>query len=164
MWIVITTHANAEDLAIANLERQGFECYCPKVVKKIRHARKERLVKRPFFPGYLFVNMSSGFAGLRTISFSRGVRSIVSFSERPSAVPDGLVDSLKACEKKGELRGPSAKERFKKGQKIRLNGTPFHDFVGHILKVDERERVWILLDLLRGGVRACVPGDAVMPA
>ena len=29
VWIAVATHANAEGQAVQNLNRQGYECYCP---------------------------------------------------------------------------------------------------------------------------------------
>ncbi len=164
MWIAVNTHANAEDLAFANIERQGFECYCPKVMTVRRHARKTTTVLRPFFPGYLFVRIDPACDQWRPIVFSRGVRAVVMFSDRLSPVPDEFVAGLKSLENAGELKMPASRQRFRSGQKVRCYGTAFHNVIGQIIKVDEKDRIWTLMEILGRKVRVRMPSKRVVEA
>ncbi len=164
MWIAVNTHANAEDLAVANIERQGFECYCPKVMTVRRHARKTTTVLRPFFPGYLFVRIDPDCDQWRPIVYSRGVRAVVMFSDRLSPVPDEFVADLKSLENAGKLKLPASRQRFSPGQKIRCCGTAFHDAIGQIVKIDEKDRIWTLMEILGRKVRVRMPSKRVIEA
>jgi len=54
-WYVVQTHSQAEAKACGHLQRQGFEIYLPKYLKRRRHARRTETVIAPLFPRYLFV-------------------------------------------------------------------------------------------------------------
>ena len=56
-WYAVQTQPNRENVAVANLERQGFDVWMPLCERIIRHARQARRVRRPLFPGYLFINL-----------------------------------------------------------------------------------------------------------
>ncbi|MEZ5667674.1 MAG: transcriptional activator RfaH [Alphaproteobacteria bacterium] len=162
MWLAVNTHANAEDTAISNLERQAYACYCPKVAVQRRHARKVETVRRPFFPGYVFVDVASRDGIWRPIMSTVGVRAVVRFGERLGIVPAGLVETLRAREAEGDLRAHGVRDRFRLGQEVRFDGTAFHDLVGRIVAIDPRDRIWVLLDLLQRTVKvAALPQHLV---
>ena len=50
-----TTHDGREDWAVAELSRQKFECFAPKVSKEIRRARKLSVQSVPLIPGHIFI-------------------------------------------------------------------------------------------------------------
>jgi transcriptional antiterminator RfaH len=56
-WYVVQTHANAEAKAYTHLEKQGFQAYLPRFLKRRRHARRVETVPAPLFPCYLFVTI-----------------------------------------------------------------------------------------------------------
>ena len=78
-WFADHTHAKAEFVAKANLERQGFGTYLPVLRKTRRHARRTEVVSAPLFPRYIFVCLGRGTGGWTKIRYSRGVSNIVSF-------------------------------------------------------------------------------------
>lgn len=46
VWIAVATHANAEGQAVQNLNRQGYECYCP-YTRVLRRTGRTQRTKRP---------------------------------------------------------------------------------------------------------------------
>ena len=44
--IAVATHANAEGQAVQNLNRQGYECYCP-YTRVLRRTGRTQRTKRP---------------------------------------------------------------------------------------------------------------------
>ncbi|MGF1627168.1 MAG: transcription termination/antitermination protein NusG [Alphaproteobacteria bacterium] len=153
MWIAVNTHPNAEPQAILNLERQEYRCYCPTIEVQRRHARKVETVRRPFFPGYLFVDVDSRKGVWRPIMSTIGVRAVVRFGEKLGVVPPALVETLQRREADGDLRAHDIRDRFCAGQQVRFDGTPFHDLVGRIVAIDAKDRIWVLLDLLQRSVK-----------
>lgn len=164
IWIVVHTHANSESNAVENLQRQGYRCYCPKVVKIRRHARRVDRVLRPLFPGYVFVQYDNRRQALRPVSYSRGVKAIVRFGAELGVLSSEFVDALRRSEAHGELAIPPARERFDIGQEVKLAGTPFEDLIGTIVSIDERERIWVVLDAMSRQVKARVPASEVSAA
>lgn len=164
VWIAVATHPNAEGQAVQNLNHQGYECYCPRTRVLRRHARRSETVERPFFPGYLFVRLDLSRDRWRPIMHSRGVRTIVRFGEEPGVVPDGVVEGLMAREANEGLHPPPASERLEVGQQVSLQGTPFDDFLCTVQSIEARDRVCVLLDLMRQQVRMLVPSGSVAAA
>src|SRR5229473_3357940 len=93
-WIVASTHPHKEQMALDNLSRQGFRVYCPKIRKRIRHARRLHQVIRPLFPGYIFIRLDPQKEQWRSIDSTFGVRNLVRFGDRPGTVPGEFVARL----------------------------------------------------------------------
>ena len=49
-WYVAKTQPNAELKARFHLERQGFEVYLPRYMRRVSHARRISWEPRPLFP------------------------------------------------------------------------------------------------------------------
>lgn len=153
MWIAVNTHANAESLAVSNLKRQRYDCYCPTYPAERRHARKVETVRRPLFPGYVFVDVDSRDGIWRPIMSTIGVRAVVRFGERLGVLPGDLVKTLREGEANGDLRALQADERLRPGQQVRFDGTAFHDLIGRIVAIEAKDRILVLLDLLQRTVQ-----------
>jgi len=97
-WYVIYTHAHGEDKALANLKHQGFEVFRPRYRKTRRHARKVETVLRPMFPRYMFVELDLERDQWRSINGTFGVGCIFCQGDVPLAVPEGIVEGIRARE------------------------------------------------------------------
>ena len=97
-WALATTFSNCENIAVANLERQGIVAYAPKYRKihfrrSMRHERTCQL-----FPGYLFIRVVDAW---RSLLFTRGISGVVG-GFNPSVVADDIVNGLMLREKECE--------------------------------------------------------------
>jgi transcriptional antiterminator RfaH len=135
-----------------NLERQGFRGYCPRIWKRVRHARRSLDVLRPLFPGYLFVQVN--LENWRPILSTVGVRSLVRCGDQLSVLSGEFVDSLKARESNGAIVPPEWP--FQVGQQVRLEGSAFDGVVATIINLDEKGRVVVLMELLSRSVKVHV--------
>ncbi len=93
-WIVASTHPHKERMAVENLSRQGFHAYCPRIRKRVRHARRMQQVLRPLFPSYVFIRLNPHLEQWRSIASTLGVRSLIRFGEKPATLPDQFVAGL----------------------------------------------------------------------
>jgi len=155
-WIAVVTQVNSENLAIANLRRQGYDSYCPQILKTIRHARKVEQVKRPLFPGYVFVSLDLEADQWRAILSTRGVRSIVQFGKRLGLLPIGFIESLISREDGGCLSIDKISNPLSIGETVRVENNAFNGLLGKVLSVDSKDRIWILLDMLKQGIKVAV--------
>jgi transcriptional antiterminator RfaH len=153
-WVAVHTQPHRESVAVQNLERQEFEVYIPRLLKRIRHARKAQNVLRPMFPGYVFVKVAIDLQHWRPIKSTIGVRDVVSCGNQLSTLSDAFIASLKAREVDGAIVRPESPYQI--GQQIRIAGGPFDGLIGTILEMDERERLTVLMDLLNGRVKVNV--------
>ncbi len=163
-WIVASTHPHKELIALDNLERQGFKVYCPKIRKRISHARRLHQVIRPLFPGYIFIRLNPEYQQWRSIGSTFGVRNLIRFGDRPGTVPDQFVERLRATEQQGVVAVPSARDSYRPGEKVRLREGPFEGLIATVLAVSECDRVVVLMDLLRRSVRVRLAINEVVPA
>ena len=159
-WVVLTTKHCCESLASENLGRQGYNFYCPMIIRRIRHARKAYDAPRPLFPGYIFVELG-GNNRWRPILGTYGVRSIVRNGEVPALLPAEFVEGLKSREIDGAIRKPESP--FQPGQAVAISGGPFDGLVGQILELRENDRVLLLLDLLNRQAKVHVGADLLCP-
>jgi transcriptional antiterminator RfaH len=153
-WVVLTTRSHSESLACDNLRRQGYNLYCPMIVKRIRHARKCYDAPRPLFPGYIFVEYRGEARHWRPILSTYGVRSLIRNGEVPARLPLGFVESLKAREIDGVIR--AAETPLQPGQAVTIQGGPFDGLVGRILEIRDCDRILLLLDLLNQQTKVSV--------
>lgn len=161
MWIAISTAANREMLAIDNLRRQGYETYCPVFEKKISHARAVHMVRRPLFPGYVFVSLDETAQPWRPIRSTAGVRHVVNFGERPATVPSALIDTLKAQEVGGVIPPAPLDEAMPAGAVVTVTTGIFKDMIARVLSCRAQDRVLVMLDILKRNVPVELPANCL---
>jgi transcriptional antiterminator RfaH len=162
-WFVVRTQSRAEEKAMHHLTNQGFVTYLPRYRRRVRHARRNEIVLRPLFPGYLFVNLDPDRCRWRSINGTVGVREILSNGDTPLAVPDRIIDEIKAREDEtGAVK--LAMPTFARGQVVRLLEGPMADVNGLFEEMRDENRVVLLVSLLGRKVRMQVPAAAVAAA
>ena len=162
-WFVVQAQPNAESKAVFHLNRQGFATYLPRYLKRRRHARRVDTVAAPLFPRYLFVSIDMGVQRWRSIFSTVGVSRIVCNGEMPTAVPDQVIENLRAREHDGLVK-LDLRPSFRVGDKVRLLDGAFADCLGLYEGLKDGDRVALLLDLLGRKVRVTVDTDSVVAA
>jgi transcriptional antiterminator RfaH len=150
-WAVVNTHPHKEHIAVQNLALQTFETYCPQVRKTVKHARRTQDVLRPLFPNYLFVQVNKDLHRWRCILSTFGVRTLVRFGEQLSFLDDGFIQSLREREQDGAIVRPE--RPFAIGQQVRMSGGAFDGLVATIIQMDEKDRLVVLMDLLKRPIK-----------
>ncbi len=162
-WYVVRTQSRAEEKALRHLTHQGFVAYLPRYRRRIRHARRNEIVLRPLFPGYLFVRLDPDRCRWRSINGTVGVCEILANGDTPLAVPDRIIEEIKAREDETgavKLVAPS----FAHGQTVRLLEGPMADLNGLFEEMRDENRAILLVSLLGRKVRMQVPVTAVAAA
>jgi transcriptional antiterminator RfaH len=160
-WFVVHTHPNSETKAAAHLIRQNFDIYLPRYLKVRSHARKRELVRAPFFPRYLFINLDIERDRWRAVRSTFGISDIVRNGEMPVPVPDSIISDLRAREDgNGNVRVNKIVP-FKAGDRVRVLMGSFAEQVGVFDCETDDERVRVLLQLLGRTVKIQLPLDAV---
>ena len=149
-WHLIYTKAQQEDIALMNLERQGYTCYLPKLrIEKIRR-RKAIIVIEPTFPRYLFVrlDLSSQGKSWSPIRSTIGVQQLIYFGNRAASVDDALIDCLRRHEAERSIEN-----MFKPGETVVITDGPFSGIEAIFQTTDAERRAMILLEILSKPVR-----------
>jgi transcriptional antiterminator RfaH len=145
-WYAVHTLPHRELAAAIQLRFQGFQPFVPMHPKTVRHARRFKTIKAPFFPRYLFVCMNLARDRWRPINGTFGVCSLVMAGDLPTPVPHGVVEALTTMtDASGNL---SFSTEMRPGQKVRILTGPFADRIGELTRADESDRVQILLDVM----------------
>jgi len=164
VWAAASTHPHKERLAQANLEAQGFQTYCPMIRKQVRHARRLDEVLRPLFPGYVFIRFDPRMTQWRPILSTIGVRTLIRFGDTIGVLPRNFVEDLRIREEKGAIPPPRARDHYAAGERVRMREGPFDGVIATVLASDDKDRLLVLMELLRRGVRVKVSIEDVVPA
>lgn len=161
-WYAVHCQPHRESAAAAHLKNQDFFVFFPKREKVIRHARKIEKVRRPFFPGYLFVNLDIERERWRSINSTVGVIRIVMQNDRPAPAPIGVIEAIQAASGDDDILRFNPELSI--GQKVRVVDGPFVNLVGELDQLTDLERVRVLLDIMGGRIRVVLPRDYLAPA
>ncbi len=159
-WVAVRIQPNKENLAQHNLEKQGYKTYCPRIMRRCRHARKVKDVLRPLFPGYLFVWLGS-MQAWRPISSTFGVSHLVQFGSRPAEVPQKIIDTFQHREVDGCIPLAPVHERYKGGQDVKIVEGPFENFIARVEQCDAKERIILLLDFMNRSIKLTMPEEKI---
>lgn len=163
IWVAANTHQHREPLAVVNLQRQGFEAYCPMIRRRLRHAGRTQNVLRPLFPGYVFVRLNPDGSQWRPITSTLGIRTLIKFGDRLGMLPHRFIESLREREEDGAVPLPRARESYHPGETVKLRDGPLDGLIATVVSCDPRGRLQLLLGLLAGSVRIRSTVDSVAP-
>ncbi len=144
-WYLVHTKPRQEDVALANLQRQGYDCYLPQMrIERIRR-RKAEIATEPMFPRYLFIRLDSSDQGKSwsPIRSTLGVSQLVYFGVRAAKVDDALVDLLRQRERAMPLDA-----LFHSGDSVVIADGPFAGIEAIYQTADADRRAFILLEIL----------------
>lgn len=162
-WYCVETHGRCEVLAEQALTDEGFDAFCPIERREVVRSGKREMQDRPLFPRYLFVRLDTADPAWRSAAHCDGVRRILGRPERPTSIPEGLVESWLVRTVDGAVDGTPRALRLaaiQVGARVRLIAGPLTDIEAVVRMSDER-RVELLHATL-GIIKA--PREAVMVA
>jgi transcriptional antiterminator RfaH len=159
-WFVVRTKPQAEEKAARHLANQGFAAYLPRYRRRIRHARRNMIVLRSLFPGYLFVELDPTRCRWRSINGTIGVQGILTNDDVPLAVPEAIVAEIRSREdESGAVK--LAPPAFTPGQLVRLTEGPLAEVSALFEEMRDENRMVLLVSLLGRKVRMQVNAAAV---
>jgi len=91
-WYVLHSKPNREDFLYAQLLYRDLKAYFPRLHVNPVNPRARKM--KPFFPGYLFVNLDRKGYSLSRLSYIPGANRVVSFDHKPAVVPDEVITSI----------------------------------------------------------------------
>lgn len=95
-WFAIRTMSRHEQKVNDRLMGKSFHVYLPKVQVWSRRLDRRKLIEKPLFPGYLFVECALTNEFLLDIIKTPGVANVLGYTPyEPSPVPRDQIDSIK---------------------------------------------------------------------
>lgn len=146
-WYALYTKPRKEWHVESVLNSRDIETYLPTIEVYVR--KRDARILRPFFPCYLFAHIDFTTVSRSSISWTPGLRRIVSFGGQPTVVSDEIVSLIRARLTQVKEAGGLGKVLFKKGDVVRIKEGPLRDldaiFEQHL---SAAERVKILVNIL----------------
>jgi transcriptional antiterminator RfaH len=162
-WYLIRSKPREESTAHAQLQRQGFNAFFPRVQQSVRIRGRWSERVGPLFPRYLFLHADAARQSLAPVRSTLGVNEIVRFGSEYATVPLEIIRSLMAEANPDtgvhELRGPL----FTAGSNVKIADGPFRGLEGVFECADGEERVSILLEVLGRRTRVSLSVNQVVP-
>lgn len=154
-WYLVHAKTGQERVAEFNLRRQGYRTFLPAALKTTRHARRERIERTAFFPGYLFVMLDVERDRWRQIDSTIGVVRLITSMERPVPLPGTVVDPLIASsDREGVI---DVSRHIGVGETIEIVRGPLTAQRGIVERLVGQDRIRVLLSLL--GAKVAVDLD-----
>jgi transcriptional antiterminator RfaH len=145
-WLVVQIKPNSYDLAVRNLQRQGFETFLPKMKTTIKTENKFINKNVLVFPGYVFVGVEPQNFNWNKINNTYGVARVLAFNSKPALISIDLIIALK---NRYETNiNPIIEESLNKGDTIRFNHGPFVNLIARIEALDDKNRIVVILQAL----------------
>jgi len=160
-WFAVVTKPRQEQVALENLERQGYQCFLPMAENPYqRRSTKNKKIVEPLFPRYLFLRAIASTQDLAPVRSTLGVVSMVRFGTELAVVPDEIIDIIEArmMPDTGLIRIEPGE--VKSGDKVRVFDGPLAGVGGILAERKSENRALILMELL--GRTTGVEVDALM--
>ncbi|HSL42304.1 MAG TPA: transcription termination/antitermination NusG family protein [Anaerolineales bacterium] len=147
-WYVIHSKPQKERWLYNQMTALQIEAYYPCLCVDSKNPHLQRA--KPYFPGYLFVNVDLELTGISVLQWIPGSSGLVAFGGEPACVPDGLLQKIR--HRVEELN--SAKEetwsRLKSGDQVSIHSGPFAGYEAiFCARLRDTERVQVLLKVLQ---------------
>ena len=103
-WFAVFTKPRQENIALENLERQGFRCFLPMAINPYQRRTARKLRIEPLFPRYLFLNAIADQQSLGPVRSTRGVNNLVRFGMDLAEMPESVIQAIRSrCDPETEL-------------------------------------------------------------
>jgi transcriptional antiterminator RfaH len=146
-WYVMRAKPNKEALLYEQLCLRQMVAYCPHI--RVQPANPRALKVKPYFPGYLFVQVNLGLVGISALQWIPGAAGLVSFGGEPAALDDVLLQAIRRNVERINAAGNASAMELSRGDPVTILSGPF---AGYRAIFDEclqgGERVRVLLQLL----------------
>ena len=161
VWRVLWTQSHCEQLVHDQLASRGFDPFLPKVNVWSSRAGQRHLVRRPMFPGYLFLRHAMDKKSYIEVRQARGLVAVLGETwEKLAVVPDAEVDSVRALAQSDLPCMPHP--YLKEGMRVRVLRGPLAGVEGILQKKSDQKGLLVLsVDLLSSSVAVQVDCTAV---
>jgi len=154
-WYLIQTKPSSHLLASKHLQQQGFDVFLPFMVKTSKKGKRFVHNKIPLFFNYLFMGTTLNQVPWKSINSTRGVAKGVTMDGIYRTVNIDLIEGLRSrCDMQNVVRSEA---NITLGDKVRIERGPLAEFICKVEKFADRERVWVLIEMMRQRTRTAVP-------
>ena len=156
IWVLIYTKPKQEKIANENLQKQGFKTFLPLIAASNKIS--ECNAPTPVFPRYLFAQLNLSLENWASIRSTYGVSKIIMFGEDFTIVPNKIIQLIQdKLNEEGIYKEEISNKDFKKGDSLTIKEGRFAGVDAIFLANKSKDRVTLLLKLLKTTVSAEIP-------
>jgi len=145
-WYVLHTKSRFESVVNEGLLKKSLQVFLPKILVKSKRRDREKMIRVPLFPGYLFVKTDLNPVEHVEIVKTVGAVRLIGNRDRPVPVGDATIESLKIMV---TTNLPiSTGSRFKKGDPVIVIHGPFSGVTGTFHRYRGKDRVIVHVEAL----------------
>lgn len=137
-------HAIEQRIETMGMRDRIFDVLIPTEEETEVKDGKRRKVEKRVFPGYILVQMRLDEDSWYVVRNTPGVTGFVGMGNEPTPLTKDEVNRIM-----NRMEDPDVKIRvdFKVGEKVRIVGGPFNEFIGTVADIDNnREKVRVMVD------------------
>lgn len=138
-WYAVYVLVRSEKKLQAALEQKGIECYLPLKTERRQWSDRVKVVQEPLLRGYIFVRVNNK-EYYEVLNTSGAIR-YVCFDDKPAAIPDRQLESLRIFVEQANASLEVTTERIRKGTGIRVVTGPLKGVTGEVVEIRGRKRV-----------------------
>jgi transcriptional antiterminator RfaH len=146
-WYALRSKPRKEEIVWRQANSQGFEVFYPRLKVQPVNPRSRKV--RPYFPGYMFVQVDLDELGLSVFKWMPHTLGLVSFGDEPAIVPDHLIHAIKKRVQEIDAAGGELFDGLSPGDKVTISDGPFSGYEAIFdARIPGSERVRVLLELM----------------
>ena len=147
-WYVLRIKPHKEWTVYNLLQNEDkLNVYFPSIRVKPKNPRASKV--RPYFPGYMFVQVDLENQGDNALRWTPGTHGLVRFGDEPAVVPEHFILELRKQLARIEAEAERPQPPLRKGDRVRIVSGPFAGYEGIFdTQLSGRDRVQILLAFL----------------
>ena len=146
-WYALRSKPRKEEVLWQQLLAREYEVFFPRLRVHPVNPRSRKL--RPYFPGYMFVQVDLEETGLSTFKWMPHAIGLVSFDNEPATVPDNLIYEVRKRVDEIAAAGGEFYDGLKQGDPVRISSGPFEGYEAIFdTRLPGSERVRVLIQML----------------
>jgi len=163
-WYVVHSKPQKEEWLFKQLTTLQFKAYCPRLNPRNKKPHSHK--PKPYFPGYLFVNVDLELTGRSVLQWIPGSLGLVSFGGEPAWVSDELIRKIRRNVDEINIAGGKLLGSLRPGGKVIIDSGLFAGYKGIFCAwLRPSERAQILISILQNpAVRVDLRADQLTPA
>ena len=148
LWYAIRSKPNKEDFLARQFEAHGLKVFYPRL--RVSPVNPRARKTRPYFPGYLFVQVDLEVTGASALQWMAGAANLVSFGGEPAPVPEPLISALQKRVDEINASNRTVVDHLKRGEPVVIQEGPFAGYEAIFDgRISGQERVRVLLNFLQ---------------
>jgi transcriptional antiterminator RfaH len=138
---------NKEEFLCSQLAASEIETFYPRL--RVKPANPRARVVRPYFPGYMFVNVDLEKVGTNSLHWMPGALGLVFYGSEPAPVQEELINAIRNRVEAANQAEVGWLAGLEAGDAVRIEAGPFAGYEAIFdVRLPGSERVRVFLKLL----------------